>query len=329
VSVIATVRNEGDSIERLLESLSHQTRRPDELIIVDGGSTDDTLAKLQAWRNSGRLPLRVLLEPGANIAQGRNTAIAAARGTVIASTDAGVNLERGWLSNLTQPFEAEGAIDAVPVVACGFFRPDTHTVFEIALGATTLPALEDVNSQRFLPSSRSVAFPKAAWEAIGGYPEWLDYCEDLILDLRLQRHGYRFVFVPDAVARFRPRSSLAAFFRQYYRYARGDGKADLWRWKHAVRYFTYLIALPLLLWMTLMKSILWALVLFLGAAAMLFTPYKRLLPALEELGASDRLKATLWVPVIRVTGDIAKMLGYPVGLWWRWRHRRDIPNWRQ
>jgi len=30
-----------------------------------------------------------------------------------------------------------------------------------------------------------------------------------------------------------------------------------------------------------------------------------------------------------VSGDIAKMLGYPVGVWWRWRHRGDIPNWRQ
>jgi len=329
VSVIATVRNESESVERLLESLSHQTRRPDELVVVDGGSTDDTLAQLQAWQSSARLPLRVLVEPGANIAQGRNRAIAAAMGTVIASTDAGVELEKEWLSNLVQPFEAEGAIDAATVVACGFFLPDTRTVFETALGATTLPALKDINPQRFLPSSRSVAFPKAAWEAVGGYPEWLDYCEDLILDLRLQRHGYRFVFVPDAVARFRPRSSLAAFLRQYYRYARGDGKADLWHWKHAVRYLTYLVALPVLLWLTLTKSIWWALLLLLGAAAVLYTPYKRLFPALGALGASDRLKAVLWVLVIRVTGDIAKMLGYPVGLWWRWRHRRDIPNWRQ
>jgi len=296
---------------------------------VDGGSTDDTLAKLQTWQGSGRVPLRVLVEPGANIAQGRNTAIAAARGPVIASTDAGVDLERDWLSNLVQPFEAAGAVDAAAVVACGFFVPDTRTAFETALGATTLPALKDINPQRFLPSSRSVAFPKAAWAAIGGYPEWLDYCEDLILDLRLREQGCRFVFVPDAVARFRPRSNLGAFFRQYYRYARGDGKADLWRWKHVVRYLTYLVGLPVLLWLTLTRSIGWALLLLLGAAAVLFTPYKRLLPKFSALGASERLKAILWVPVIRATGDIAKMLGYPVGLWWRWRHRREIPNWRQ
>jgi hypothetical protein len=61
---------------------------------------------------------------------------------------------------------------------------------------------------------------------------------------------------------------------------------------------------------------------------MFFTPYKRLLPAMKPLGVIDRLRAILLVPIIRVTGDIAKMLGYPVGVYWRWRHQHDIPNWR-
>jgi hypothetical protein len=38
------------------------------------------------------------------------------------------------------------------------------------------------------------------------------------------------------------------------------------------------------------------------------------------LSWGERVQAILWVPVIRVTGDVAKMLGYPVG--WLWRLRR-------
>lgn len=328
VSVIATVRNESGSIARLLESLRCQTRQPDEVIIVDGGSTDGTLAELQAWENRRCLPLRVLIEPGCNISRGRNAAIAAAHGPVIACTDAGVRLEPLWLANLLQPFENNGAAEPAPVVACGFFLPEATTVFETALGATTLPVLADVNPGRFLPSSRSVAFLKTAWEAVGGYPEWLDYCEDLIFDFRLQARGYRFVFIPTAVVRFRPRSSLRAFFKQYYRYARGDGKADLWRKKHAVRYLSYLVALPTLLWLTVTKGLLGGVPLVLCGALMFFTPYKRLLPPIKSLSVIDRLRAILLVPITRVTGDIAKMLGYPVGVYWRWRHQHDIPNWR-
>jgi cellulose synthase/poly-beta-1,6-N-acetylglucosamine synthase-like glycosyltransferase len=269
-----------------------------------------------------------LIEPGCNISRGRNAAIAAAHGPVVACTDAGVRLEPSWLANLLQPFENNEAPEPAPIVACGFFLPEATTVFETTLGATTLPVLADVNPERFLPSSRSVAFLKTAWEAVGGYPEWLDYCEDLIFDFRLQARGYRFVFVPTALVRFRPRSSLRAFFNQYYRYARGDGKTDLWREKHAVRYLTYLVALPTLLWLIVTRGLLWGVPLVLGGALMFFTPYKRLLPAIGSLGVVDRLRAILLVPIIRVTGDIAKMLGYPVGVYWRWRHRHDIPNWR-
>lgn len=328
VSVIATVKNEGGSIAQLLESLYYQTRPPDEVVIVDGGSSDDTLVRLRAWENSRRLPLRVLVEPDCNISRGRNVAIAAARGPVIASTDAGVRLEPSWLANLLQPFESNGATELSPTVACGFFVPEAATIFEIAMAATMLPALADVNPNKFLPSSRSVAFLKSAWEAVGGYPEWLDYCEDLIFDFRLRARSYRFVFVPAAVVHFRPRSNLLAFFRQYYRYARGDGKADLWRKRHVVRYLTYLIALPALLWLSITRSLLWVAFLILGTAIMLWTPYKRLLPAVKTLSTLDRLKAILLVPIIRLTGDIAKMLGYPAGVYWRWRHRHGVPCWR-
>jgi glycosyltransferase involved in cell wall biosynthesis len=326
VSVIVTVKNESGSVNPLLESLCAQTHQPDEVVIVDGGSTDDTLKQLQAWE--GRLPLHILVEPGCNISRGRNIAIRAAHGPIIASTDAGVRAEPFWLVRLLSPFSTVAGAEDPPVVACGFFVPETTTVFEMAMGATVLPALADIKPERFLPSSRSVAFLKSAWEAVGGYPEWLDYGEDLILDLRLRARGYRFVFVPNAIVHFRPRNSLRAFFRQYYRYARGDGKADLWRKRHAVRYLTYGIALPLLLYLAIAHSALWLVPLLLGAVAMLWTPYKRLLPALRTLNPRKRLSALLWVPLIRVTGDIAKMLGYPVGLYWRWRHWPEIPRWR-
>lgn len=328
VSVIATVKNEVGSIARLLESLSQQTRPPDEVVIADGGSTDGTLEILQAWEESGRLPLRVLSEPGCTIARGRNLAIASAQGPIIASTDAGVRLDRAWLANLVRPLEAQEHGEIPPVVACGFFVPEVTTVFEAAMGATVLPVLADIKPDRFLPSSRSVAFPKRAWEAVNGYPDWLDYCEDLILDLRLRERGYQFVFVPDAVVFFQPRSSLGAFFRQYYRYARGDGKADLWPKRHAVRYLTYLAAVPTLLWLAATRGPWWILPLCLGVAIVLWTPYKRLIPAISGLCFTHKLQAIVWVPIIRVTGDVAKMLGYPVGVYWRSRHRHEIPRWR-
>ncbi len=366
VSVIATVKNEGESIRKLLDSLGAQTRWPDEVVIVDAGSTDDTVGILKAYTEESSLPLRVLVRPGCNISEGRNTAIAEAGGEIIASTDAGVRLSPNWLEDLMRPFEEgikigeqgsesgyqipetryrlldttgqmpieesqnRGADIWYPEVVSGFFLPDPQTVFESAMGATVLPALEDIDPQRFLPSSRSVAFRKEAWERAGRYPEWLDYCEDLIFDFRLRELYGPFPFAPRAIAYFRPRCNLQAFFLQYFRYSRGDGKADLWRIRHAIRYFTYLFAVPILSILGLRWSPLSFAPLFVGAVAYLWGPYRRLRSTMTDFSLSDKVRAVLWVPVIRITGDVAKMIGYPVGWVWRWKHLKKTPDirWR-
>ncbi len=339
ISVIATVYNEGAAIERLLASLAAQTRRPSEVIFCDGGSRDDTVQRIEAFAkaHADALPnLRVIVEPGANISRGRNVAIAAAAGPIIAVTDAGVRLAPDWLAELVRPFEELPGTRAV----AGFFVPDIATerkqAFVTAMAATVLPLVDDIDPHKFLPSSRSVAFTKTTWEQVGGYPEWLDYCEDLVFDFKVnglapdQPTG--FAWSPKAIAYFRPRESLSAFWTQYYRYARGDGRADLWRKRHALRYATYLILLPALVghgvWGFFARWLGWA-GLIAGVIVYCARPWQRLGLLGQALTPGQRLQAAAWVPVIRAVGDIAKMTGYPVGrLWRRRQNQRAEVHWR-
>lgn len=322
VALCFTVLNEADNLDALFGTIAAQTRPPDEIVVVDGGSTDGTPDVVRAWQARG-LPLTLLIRPGASISAGRNVAIAQTSAPIVAVTDAGVRLESGWLAALTAPFDAADAPDGPPDVVAGFFRSDPRSPFETALGATTLPTVQEIRPERFYPSSRSVAFTRAAWERVGGYPEWLDYCEDLLFDFALEDAGYRRAWAPGAVVHFRPRPTVRAFFRQYYRYARGDGKADLWRRRHAIRYATYL-GLPLGLLAARRRP--WLSVpLALAAAGYVQRPYRRLWPALGRLAWPGRLVALAWVPPIRLIGDVAKMLGYPAGWLWRLRHADAIP----
>ncbi len=74
------------------------------------------------------------------------------------------------------------------------------------------------------------------------------------------------------------------------------------------------------------RSVPWFLLLYvIGAVLYLKRPYQRLLPMLRRLNQSafGQLQAIGWVPIIRVAGDIAKMLGYPVGVRWRIQHKPD------
>lgn len=320
ISVIVTVKNEGEGLRPMLESLFDQTVPPNELIIVDGGSTDNTLDILAEYEPV--LPLRIISAPHANISEGRNIAIAAAAGPIIAVTDAGVVLSPIWLEEITKPFTQHPDDEsATPFVVSGWFEPDPYTDLEVVMGATVLPEIRDIDPQKFLPSSRSVAFLKSAWETVGGYPEWLDYSEDLVFDMALRDKFGSFIFAPHAVAYFRPRGSLRAFARQYYLYARGDGKANLWWKRHLIRYLTYLVGLPLLgrlIWRA--KWYGWVLLL-LGIATYSRRPAQRLWPATYGWRPPTRLRAFALIPVIRLIGDLAKMAGYPVGLYWRITHR--------
>lgn len=317
ISLVMTVLNEEASLPSLLNSILVQERFPDEVVIVDGGSSDRTVllaGHFAQLAKSKNLPVRIEIYPGANISAGRNRAIELATGDIIVVTDGGVVLHSEWLGLLAGALE-----DGCPPladVAAGFFMPESKSHFEMAMGATVLPAIEDIKPNAFLPSSRSVAFRRSAWEQVGRYPEWLDYCEDVVFDLALRRAGLRQRFVPNALVWFRPRPSLQAFFGQYYRYARGDGKAGLWRLRHTIRYAVYLLSPLFLIMSTFWPAFAW--LILLAIMAYVQGPYRRLWK-LSEYIPGTFLRAGIWVPAIRLVGDVAKMIGYPVGMRWRWK----------
>ena len=222
VSLICTVLDEGDSIQTLLDSLVSQTRAADEIVIVDGGSQDQTVDIMNSFIDSGA-PLRVCVAKGVNIAEGRNIAIRHAKHDIIASIDGGCRADRDWLQNLTRPFEEDGSVDVV----AGFWLPEPKTAFEECLGELIYPRIETLDETQFLPSGRSIAFTKECWKAVGGYPEWLYTGEDSLFDMKLRDAGYKFVFSKDAVVYWRPRATWRSLFKQYYLYAKGAAEASI------------------------------------------------------------------------------------------------------
>ena len=88
VSLITTVYNEARTITDLLESFARQSRLADEILIVDGGSTDGTSELIRAFfKEHDRLNGKLIVKKGANIATGRNTAIVSSQYNIIAVTD--------------------------------------------------------------------------------------------------------------------------------------------------------------------------------------------------------------------------------------------------
>src|SRR5436190_16098535 len=106
VSLVVPLRNEESTLPALIASIEGQTRPHDEVILVDGGSTDRTVAVAQELtRQAARY--RILSAGQATPGRGRNVGIAAVQYDWIALTDAGIRLEPTWLAELIAVAERE------------------------------------------------------------------------------------------------------------------------------------------------------------------------------------------------------------------------------
>ncbi len=305
ISLVSTVRDARSEIGEFLASVAAQTRPPDEVLIVDGGSVDGTVEALRAAPG-----VTLIEETGANIARGRNLGVRAATHDVIAVSDADCVLEPDWLAHLLEPIE-RGAD-----VSMGSYRPLVRGFLDACLAAVAVPEPDELREDRFMPSSRSVAFRRAAFEAAQGYPEWLDIGEDMYLDLRWRELGLDMRLAPDAVAWWRPRPTLAEHARQYARYARGDALAGMHPRRHAVRFAVYgglagAVASRRKDWLGLAAV---------AGAAYAARPVMRAARLLQE--PTQRAAALVVVPAVMALTDGAKMAGYLSGLAERRRRAR-------
>ncbi|MEX0932606.1 MAG: glycosyltransferase [Candidatus Pacearchaeota archaeon] len=209
-SLIATVLNEEKNIEKFLNSILKQTKKPNEIIIVDGESKDKTYKILKEYVKKNK-KLKIFQKEGANIAQGRNIAIKKAKNSLIVGVDAGTKYEKDWLENLIEGFEKLEA-------DMGFGK--------------TLPLIEN-NFQKVLAkkmrqqfgSSRNIIFKKEVWKKVGGYPEDLRMAEDTVFNEKVKNQGFKIIQIPKAVGYWEMRINISELKKQFYNYGYWDAVA--------------------------------------------------------------------------------------------------------
>jgi glycosyltransferase involved in cell wall biosynthesis len=228
ISLVATVFNERAAIADWLASIEQQTLQPDEIVIVDGGSDDGTIELLNEFAKT-HPHTRVIVDRTCTkqfsrgpISRGRNRAISEARGEIIAVTDAGCRLQPQWLAEITGPF-TDPEVDVVS----GWYRAAPGNRLQEYLAPMFCPPLDRIDRGRFLPSSRSVAFRKSAWQAAGGYPEDSYTAEDTLFDMRLFAVARKKCFAADAIVEWHLPATWKELRRKLYAYGYGEGQQRL------------------------------------------------------------------------------------------------------
>jgi len=232
-ALISTVFNESDNIDGWIDALLAQTISSDELSICDGGSTDGTWDRLLVRRGEleGKFSKVILIQERANIARGRNLAIAATDSDVIASNDAGSLPLPNWLEEITKPLIERVDIDvvggaSVPLVDSDFKK------YLVRFDECEAPP-DSLPPNKVYPSSRCIAFRRSAFDGVGGYPEWMTLTgEDALFNHNLHASGFHFYYSNKAVVRWLLRPDMDAYLRMLYLYGYGAGEARMY-----TRYF--------------------------------------------------------------------------------------------
>ncbi len=253
ISVIIPVRNEEQSIRQLLDSLTHQSLRPAEIVITDGGSSDRTAAIIAAYDQT-LVPVRLIRERAALPGRGRNLAAAEAANDWIAFIDAGVTPEPTWLELLAKRVQSQSDVsdvDEVDVVY-GSYEPVADTLFKrCAVMAYVAPPVEIEGKLVRSRSVVSLLMKRSVWQTVGGFPEHLRSAEDILFMNKIERADFRIAYAPDALVQWQVQATPWLTFKRFVRYARNNMRAGLWRqWQAAIfnRYALLLLAAVPVVW---------------------------------------------------------------------------------
>ncbi|MCL5113735.1 MAG: glycosyltransferase [Patescibacteria group bacterium] len=303
ISLVITVLNEEKHIGELIDSIAIQSKLPDEIIIVDGGSKDKTLdiIKKKSLLYSSKLNIKLSVKKG-NIPGGRNEAIDISSGNIILSTDSGCILDRKWVENIVNPFK-----DSKVDVVAGYHKGLSKNVFQKCLIPYVLVMADKVEKE-FLPATRSMAFKKSVWKKIGGFREDLKVSEDYDFANKLKKHGFKITFIKSAIVSWIPRNNLIDSFIMFFKFAFFDTKAGILRPKAIYILLRYLFVFYLTALNIIMRS--YALLFF---TILLFLSYICWSIAKNYRYVKD-CKAFFYLPILQFTSDFAVILGTISGL---------------
>ena len=216
-SIIVAVFNRPDELGELLESLTHQTYRDFEVVIVEDGSTVSSKSVCDAY--ASQLKLSYYAKPNSGPGPSRNYGCRRAAGDCFIFLD----------SDCTVPPDYMQAIDTAVVdqKLDAFGGPDrehasfTPTQKAISYSMTSLLTTGGIRGSKvrvggaFHPRSFNMGISRAVFNDTEGF-SGMRFGEEVEFSIRMMGRGYRVALIPDSWVYHKRRTNLKKFFKQVH-----------------------------------------------------------------------------------------------------------------
>lgn len=219
-SVITPVYNCGNQTAELLESLSRQTFRNFEIILVEDGKGDSFEV---AEEYQDKLILQYYYLKNSGVSHRRNYGITKARSSFYLFFDSDCIIPEDYFGKLQHlynkfHFDAFGGKDA----ALKSFTPFQQAVNYAMTSFLTTGGIRGSKKKidKFYPRSFNMGFSREVFQRTGGFPEDITPPgEDMILSIRIYENGFKVESCPDLFVYHKRKTSFRRFFRQIYSFA--------------------------------------------------------------------------------------------------------------
>jgi GT2 family glycosyltransferase len=223
VTVIVPMYNEEHYILDCLNAiLSQDYQGSMEVLVIDGGSTDNSCQIIYRVMDESRIPIRLLYNPKRRIVPASlNIGIRAAQGDIVVRVDAHTVIEKDYVRKCVEYLQSSGA-DNVG----GLMRPVQNRTRIGQAIALAMSCPFGVGTGKFHYSEREEyvdtvylgAFRKSTLLALGGYDETFLRNQDYELNYRLRQAGGKILLTPAIKSYYHSRSSLKKLWSQYFQY---------------------------------------------------------------------------------------------------------------
>lgn len=224
VTVIIPAKEAENKIEKCLEAISNQTITPYEIIVVDGHSKDNTVAKAQKFN------VKIIYEEYRTVGGARKIGVENAKGQYVAFTDSDCIPKVDWLENLLTEFNecVVGVGGATVNMGKGIWRESISVALNSFLGSAT--SVQD----RVLPTKRYVKsisgcnsiYRRANLVKVGNFNPTLRMNEDTEISKRLLSVG-KILYTPNAIVFHNQDRGLKDFARRMYMFGAGRAQNKL------------------------------------------------------------------------------------------------------
>ena len=223
-SFIIPVFNRPDEVEELLESLTRQSVKDFEVLVIEDGSSIPCEEVCRKYEE--RLDLHYFKKPNSGPGQSRNYGAERAKGEYLIILDSDVVVPEGYLDAVKKelesaPTEAFGGPDAAhdsftpTQKAISYSMTSFFTTGGIRGGSSPLRGGRGGALDKFYPRSFNMGVRRDVYLKLGGFSK-MRFGEDIDFSYRIVEAGYRPRLFPDAWVWHKRRTDFKKFFRQVY-----------------------------------------------------------------------------------------------------------------